>query len=284
MGTTMSFRLRNSHYHLLTHPAELPGYITEFGSERIHKGEPPWKWDEDRMIRRTRRREEKEKHIARAELYQHHDTCGERLARCMAPPAHSPPLPPSSGCLTQIQTLRIASTQALIDAVTAALPPLPPSLPIPSPVDPQLEAEERRQGIRDVGYGIRDTWVDPAEVVPEIAPMTVGEVNTRVVELAELHERDTQDLYALLEDAQDGDSPGASDPSDLCMHMRPIYSTPTQLPLIVPIQNTAPVVRTDGRDSSPSHQRYEAKRLATSGLVVTLREQRRQLDSQDAEA
>ncbi|GKA29050.1 putative reverse transcriptase domain-containing protein [Tanacetum coccineum] len=34
--------------------------------------------------------------------------------------------------------------------------------------------------------------------------MTVGEVNTRVIELAELHERDTQDLYALLEDAEDG--------------------------------------------------------------------------------
>ncbi|GKG57080.1 hypothetical protein Tco_0582431, partial [Tanacetum coccineum] len=41
-------------------------------------------------------------------------SAGERLARCTAPPAtHSPPLPPSSGCLTQIQTLRIASTQAL---------------------------------------------------------------------------------------------------------------------------------------------------------------------------
>ncbi|GKD53635.1 hypothetical protein Tco_1287022, partial [Tanacetum coccineum] len=65
---------------------------------------------------------------------------------------------------------------------------------------------ERRQGIRDVGYGIRDTWVDPAEAVPEIAPMTVGEVNTRVTELAELHEHDTQDLYALLEDAQDSRS------------------------------------------------------------------------------
>ncbi|GJZ77934.1 hypothetical protein Tco_0642606 [Tanacetum coccineum] len=26
-----------------------------------------------------------------------------------------------------------------------------------------VDAEERRQGIRDVGYGIRDTWVDPAE-------------------------------------------------------------------------------------------------------------------------
>ncbi|GKE93844.1 hypothetical protein Tco_1574939, partial [Tanacetum coccineum] len=144
-------------------------------------------------------------------------SAGERLARCMAPPAHSPPLPPSPGCLTQTQTLRIASTQALIDAVTAALPPLPPSLPIPSPVDRRddipeseqprrkrlhlsticsrykigesstarpvrgpgidygfvstVDAEERRQGIKEVGYGIRDTWVDPAEAVPEIAPM-----------------------------------------------------------------------------------------------------------------
>ncbi|GJU65335.1 hypothetical protein Tco_1247170 [Tanacetum coccineum] len=66
-----------------------------------------------------------------------------------------------------------------------------------------LDAEERRRGIKEVGYGIRDTWVDQAEAVPEIAPMTVGEVNTRVIELAELHEHDTQDLYALLEDAQD---------------------------------------------------------------------------------
>ncbi|GJW87061.1 putative reverse transcriptase domain-containing protein [Tanacetum coccineum] len=69
-----------------------------------------------------------------------------------------------------------------------------------------VDAEERRQGIRDVGYGIRDTWVDPAEAVLEIAPMTVGKVNTRVTELVELHEHDTQDLYALLEDAQDSRS------------------------------------------------------------------------------
>ncbi|GJZ64951.1 hypothetical protein Tco_0621647 [Tanacetum coccineum] len=188
---------------------------------------------------------------------------GERLARCTTPPAHSSPLPmsspllPSSGCPTQIQTHMIASTQALIDAVTAALPspplpPLPPSLYIPPPIDRKddileseqpphkrlclsilgskyevgesstarptrgrgiyygfvltVDAEERRQGIRDVGYGIRDTWVDPAEAVLEIAPMTVGEFNTRVTELAELHEHDTQDLYALLEDAQDSRS------------------------------------------------------------------------------
>ncbi|GJU98340.1 putative reverse transcriptase domain-containing protein [Tanacetum coccineum] len=65
-----------------------------------------------------------------------------------------------------------------------SLPPLPPSLYIPPPVDrrddipeskqPPL-AEERRQGIRDIRYGVRDTWVDSAEAVPEIAPMTVGE-------------------------------------------------------------------------------------------------------------
>ncbi|GJX90570.1 hypothetical protein Tco_0343896 [Tanacetum coccineum] len=183
---------------------------------------------------------------------------GERLARCTTPLAFSslPPVPspllPSSGCPTQIQTLKITSTQALIDAVTAALPSptLPPSLYIPPPIDrrddiPEFEqpprkrlclstlgsryevgesstarpirgrgtyfgfvstvdVELRRQGISEVRYGIRDTWVDPAEAIPEVAPMTVGEVNTRVTELAELHERDTQDLYALLEDAQDG--------------------------------------------------------------------------------
>ncbi|GKG55216.1 hypothetical protein Tco_0571856, partial [Tanacetum coccineum] len=56
-------------------------------------------------------------------------------------------------------------------------------------------------GISEVGYDIRNTWVDPTEAVCEIAPTTLGEDNTRVIELAELHERDTQDLYALLEDA-----------------------------------------------------------------------------------
>ncbi|GKB62857.1 hypothetical protein Tco_0919043 [Tanacetum coccineum] len=163
---------------------------------------------------------------------------GEHLARCTAPSAHSspPPVPspllPSSGCLTQIQILKIASTQALVDTVTSALPspllpPLPPSLYIPPPVDcrddileserlphkrsclfaigPRYEVVESSTAIptggRRVDYG--DTWVDPAEAVPEIAPMTVGEVNTRVIELAEIHKHYTHDLYTLLEDAQD---------------------------------------------------------------------------------
>ncbi|GKC75982.1 hypothetical protein Tco_1126756, partial [Tanacetum coccineum] len=115
-------------------------------------------------------------------------SAGEHLARCTAPPAHlsPPPVPspllPSSGCPTQIQTLRIASTQALIDAVTAALPspplpPLPPSLYIPPPVDHRDEIPESEQPPRkrDVGHDIKDTWVDPAEAVPELAPVNLGE-------------------------------------------------------------------------------------------------------------
>nr|GFB00192.1 hypothetical protein [Tanacetum cinerariifolium] len=54
-----------------------------------------------------------------------------------------------------------------------------------------LDAEARQQRIREVRYGIRDSWVDPAEAVPEIASMTIGEVNTRVTELAVLLEHDT---------------------------------------------------------------------------------------------
>nr|GEU59036.1 retrotransposon protein, putative, Ty3-gypsy subclass [Tanacetum cinerariifolium] len=198
---------------------------------------------------------------------------------------------------SEADTLRMASTQALIDAVTVALPspPLPPPLCIPPLVDRRddtpetempprkrsclfalgsryaigesstarptggqgidygfvstLESGARRQGISEVGYGIRDTWVDPAEAVPEITPMTLGEVNTRVTELAELHEHDTQDLYALLEDVQDRDSmdcgrgglcflrglgsldmiktdspSGASDPPGLCVYTRDPYT------------------------------------------------------------
>ncbi|GJT87253.1 hypothetical protein Tco_1068970 [Tanacetum coccineum] len=141
------------------------------------------------------------------------------------PKGTEPVTPPPSTDITTTggeRLARIASTQALIDAVTVALPspplpPQPPSLYIPPPVDcrddiPESELPPRKrlcfstlgskyEGIREVGYGIRDTWVDPAKAVPEIAPMTLGEVNTRVIELAELHEHDTQDLYALQEDA-----------------------------------------------------------------------------------
>nr|GEY32436.1 putative reverse transcriptase domain-containing protein [Tanacetum cinerariifolium] len=158
----------------------------------------------------------------------------ERLLATLTPPLS--PLttlsPPSVG----ERLARMASSQALIDAVTAALPspPLPPPLCIPSPVDHRndtpetemppckgsclfalgsryeigesstarptggrgidygfvstLDAKVRRQGISEVGYGIRDTWVDSAEVVPEIAPMTLGEVDLLMEDRIAHHE------------------------------------------------------------------------------------------------
>ncbi|GKF03360.1 hypothetical protein Tco_0030283, partial [Tanacetum coccineum] len=171
-------------------------------------------------------------------------SAGERLIRSMAPPAHSsppsvpspllpssgftaaspspplPPLPPSLYILSPVDRrddipeseqpprkrlyLSTLGSRYEVEESSTARPTRGQGIDygFVSTVD----AEERRQGIRDVGYGIRDTWVDPAEAVLEIAPMTVGEVNTRVMKLAELHEHDIQDLYALLEDAQDSRS------------------------------------------------------------------------------
>nr|GEU52602.1 putative reverse transcriptase domain-containing protein [Tanacetum cinerariifolium] len=46
---------------------------------------------------------------------------------------------------------------------------------------------------------LRDTWVDPTEAVPEIKPMTLGKVNTRVTELAELRTEGVVGLTRWLE-------------------------------------------------------------------------------------
>ncbi|GJS41495.1 hypothetical protein Tco_0566538 [Tanacetum coccineum] len=77
-----------------------------------------------------------------------------------------------------------------------------PTIPIPDSI-PEGSGTRKAQSLYD---GLSDTWVDLAEAVPEIAPVTLGEVNTWVTELAELHEHGTQDLYALLEDTQDSRS------------------------------------------------------------------------------
>ncbi|GKE58391.1 hypothetical protein Tco_1497576, partial [Tanacetum coccineum] len=251
-------------------------------------------------------------------------SAGERLARCMAPPAHSspPPVPspllPSFVCPTQVQTLRIASTQALFDAVTAALPspplpPLPPSLYIPPPVDHKddileseqpphkrlclstlgsryeieesstarpiggqgvdyrfvsiVDAEARQQVTSEVGYGIRDTWVDPAEAVPEISPMTVEEVNTRVTELVELHEHDIQDLYALLEDAQDS-RPRLSQTThqELQTHRDHVYAHETHL------QAHQTQLQLQGTLIQTQHQVHETHFQMQQAEIAALRE------------
>ncbi|GKF37842.1 hypothetical protein Tco_0114600, partial [Tanacetum coccineum] len=55
----------------------------------------------------------------------------------------------------------------------------------------------------EVGYEIRDVWIDPREAVEEVAPMTLEGVNAKVTELTAVQEQDTQDIYAVIEDTQD---------------------------------------------------------------------------------
>ncbi|GJW64880.1 hypothetical protein Tco_0116764, partial [Tanacetum coccineum] len=76
-----------------------------------------------------------------------------------------------------------------------------------------------------------------------------GEVNTRVIELAKLHEHDMQDLYALLEDAHD---------SRTCISQR--VSIDSQRAL-----------GTDGRDS-PCDERHEARDGRMQAELLALRE------------
>ncbi|GKE22424.1 hypothetical protein Tco_1433936, partial [Tanacetum coccineum] len=111
---------------------------------------------------------------------------GERLQPCYY---HHP----TPYYLTILHPLPLLVTTALPSPL---LPPLPPSLYIPPPIDRRddlLESElpprkrlclstlgSKYEGISEVGYGIRDTWVDPAEAVPEIAPMTVTRISQRV--------------------------------------------------------------------------------------------------------
>nr|GEY47025.1 hypothetical protein [Tanacetum cinerariifolium] len=116
-----------------------------------------------------------------------------KVERLLAMPTPSPsPLaslsPPSAR-----ERLTRCTTPAALPS-----PRLPPPLHMLPPVDRRDDILETEMPPRK-----RDIWIDPTETVPEITPMTMGEVNTWVTELAELHEHDTHDLYAILEDAQD---------------------------------------------------------------------------------
>ncbi|GKG00185.1 hypothetical protein Tco_0301875, partial [Tanacetum coccineum] len=66
-----------------------------------------------------------------------------------------------------------------------------------------VDAEISRQRAEEVGYGIRDAWVDQRDTTEEVALMTLEEVNTRVTELAAIQEQDTKDIYSVIEDTQD---------------------------------------------------------------------------------
>nr|GFC98992.1 hypothetical protein [Tanacetum cinerariifolium] len=63
------------------------------------------------------------------------------------------------------------------------------------PPPPTLQAEIRRRIAEDIGYGIRDTWIDPIDFAEEEALTNLEGVNTRVTELAAVQDQDTQDIY-----------------------------------------------------------------------------------------
>ncbi|GJX75175.1 hypothetical protein Tco_0313770 [Tanacetum coccineum] len=66
-----------------------------------------------------------------------------------------------------------------------------------------MDTEIRRRRAEEVGYRIRDVWIDPREAIEEVALMTLGGVNARVTKLTAVQEQDTHDIYAVIEDIQD---------------------------------------------------------------------------------
>nr|GEZ04415.1 hypothetical protein [Tanacetum cinerariifolium] len=87
-------------------------------------------------------------------------SAGERLARCAAPatlpspllPPFSYPPPPVDRRDGESSTRGRGLDYGFVDTV---------------------EAEMRHRGIREVWHGIRDTWIDSAEAVPDMASMTL---------------------------------------------------------------------------------------------------------------
>ncbi|GKE55923.1 hypothetical protein Tco_1495108 [Tanacetum coccineum] len=130
----------------------------------------------------------------------------------LLPQIPSPPLPPPPSSLHLPPHVPTS-----LPLLSSPLPPLPASIFIPPPVDRRediLEAElpprkrsltlgQIRRRAEEVGYGIRDVWVDPTEAVEEVAPTTLEGVNARVTELVVVQEQDTQDIYVVIEDGQD---------------------------------------------------------------------------------
>ncbi|GKA30494.1 hypothetical protein Tco_0716799 [Tanacetum coccineum] len=141
----------------------------------------------------------------------------ERLL-AMTTPSPSPPIslsPPSA----EERLVRSMAPPAL----TVALPslPLPPSIYIPPPVEHRDDIPESKQPPRKRLYlsslGSRYEVGESSTTRPtrgrgiDYGFVSMVDAEERVIELAELHEHDTQDLYALLEDAQDNPSPGTPD-------------------------------------------------------------------------
>nr|GEV48411.1 putative reverse transcriptase domain, ribonuclease H-like domain, aspartic peptidase domain protein [Tanacetum cinerariifolium] len=78
-----------------------------------------------------------------------------------------------------------------------------------------VEAEMRRRGIGEVGYEIRDTWIDPAESVPKMAPTTLEkDGRTRISQRVDM---DSQQIMAPM--TRQGQNPPPPNTDTLPHHM-----------------------------------------------------------------
>nr|GFB00378.1 hypothetical protein [Tanacetum cinerariifolium] len=107
--------------------------------------------------------------------------------------------PASADSIPPPPALRLLSSDRRADRPKVTLPPQKRLSIVHCP---GYEAEIRRRRAEDIGYGIRDTWIDPIDVAKEEALTTLEGVNTRVTELAAVQEQDTQDFYRVMEDTQ----------------------------------------------------------------------------------
>nr|GEZ47461.1 hypothetical protein [Tanacetum cinerariifolium] len=122
----------------------------------------------------------------------------------LLPQIPSPPLPASPPILliplpTASPPLQLLSSDRRADRLEVTLPPQKRT---DYGFVGFVEAEIRRRIAEDIGYGIRDAWIDPRDVAEEEALTTLEGVNTRVTELVAVQEQDTQEIYGVMEDAQ----------------------------------------------------------------------------------
>nr|GEX98637.1 hypothetical protein [Tanacetum cinerariifolium] len=140
-------------------------------------------------------------------------SAGERLARCTAPAAlPSSPLPPPLHMPPPVdrrddipetempprKRLCLSTLGSRYEVRESSTARLTRGRGIDYGFVSTLDAEARRRRIGEVGYGIRDTWVDPTEIVLEIEPMTMGKdsrtpISQRVIV-------DSQQVDLLIED------------------------------------------------------------------------------------
>nr|GEY43965.1 hypothetical protein [Tanacetum cinerariifolium] len=63
-----------------------------------------------------------------------------------------------------------------------------------------LDAELRRDQVREIGYKITNVWEDPTEATKEVPPTTMAELSQRVMDLLTTVRKDTDEIYVKFED------------------------------------------------------------------------------------